>query len=226
MSNVIHRTTLQFVGSANEPDYPEPTWKWNPNMTGVVGVPAYYWKAPADWSGDVGPVEMTAPEKAAVDQILAIAGQETLTWKMAIKLAGTTRNNNATVSDDPDLAFPVYAGEAYRFRGLIWFTTTATGDFKYTLSGPASPASVIIERSVILPAATAFSGIGITTAFGGAGIAATGTASGIGRVRFEGAVTVGATAGNVAFSWAQNTSDAGPTTVFRGSYLEWARVPQ
>jgi hypothetical protein len=226
VSAVIHRTTLQYLPSVNEPDYPEPTWKWNPNMTAVAGVDPRYWKAPADWAGDAGPVEMSQAEKDAVDLAADIAGQETLTWRMAIKLAGTTRNTNTTVADDPDLTFPVYPGEAYRFRGLVWYTTTAAGDFKYTLSGPASPAGVIIERSVVLPAATAYSGIGITTAFGGAGLAATGTSAGIGRVRFEGAVTVGATAGAVTFQWAQNTSDAGPTTVLRGSYLEWARVPQ
>ena len=195
-------------------------------MSGVVGVPFKYWKAPASWTGDVGPVEMTQGEKDAVDLAQNIAGQETLTWKMVIKLAGTTRNNNTTLADDPNLTFAVYAGEAYRFKGKIWYTTSAAGDFKYTLNGPASPASVIIERSVLLPAGTSYSGIGITTAFGGAGIAATGTSGGIGMIEFEGAATMGANAGNIAFSWAQNTSDAGPTTVFRGSYLEWARVPQ
>ena len=35
-----------------------------------------------------------------------------------------------------------------------------------------------------------------------------------------------AAGGTFRFQWAQNTSDAGPTTVLRGSYLEWARVPQ
>ena len=224
MADVIHRTTLQFFASVNEPDYPEPTWKWQPNMTGVVGVPTYYWKAPASWDGDVGPVEMTVPEKAAVDQAIAIAAQGAKAWKMALKLAGTTRNTNTTLSDDPDLIFPVYPNEAYMFRGVVDYTTTAAGDFKYTMSGPASPVSVLIRRRVIIPGGTAFSGVGITTAFGGAGIAATASAGGIGSVAFEGAVTVGASAGNVAFQWAQNSSDAGPTTVLRGSYLEWARV--
>ena len=74
MANVIHRTTLEFRRSANEPDFPEPTWKWNPDMAGVAGVPEKYWKAPADWdAGGAGPVEMTAPEKAAVDAVLDAA---------------------------------------------------------------------------------------------------------------------------------------------------------
>lgn len=225
MAAVIHRTTLQYIPSANEPDHPEPTWKWSPNMAAVAGIPFRYWKAPADWSAaGAGPVEMTQAEKDAVDLAESIAGQGAKVVRLAVKLAGTTRNANTTLSDDPDLTFPVYPGEAYLFRGVVWFTTTANADFKFTLNGPASPASVIIKRHVVLPGATAYSNIGITTAFGGAGIAATGTGAGNGIVEFHGGVTVGAAAGAVAFAWAQNTSDAGPTTVFRGSFLEWARV--
>lgn len=67
MADVIHRTTLTFVRSVNTPDYPEPVWKWNPNMDGVAGVDRRYWKAPASWIGDVGPLEMTPAEKVAAD---------------------------------------------------------------------------------------------------------------------------------------------------------------
>lgn len=73
MADVIHRTTLEFRGSVHTPDFPEPTWKHNPNMTGVVGVPSIYWKAPPTWIGDVGPVEMTQGEKDAVDAAEAAA---------------------------------------------------------------------------------------------------------------------------------------------------------
>lgn len=76
MANVIHRTTLEFRPSVNTPDHPEPTWKHNPNMTAVAAVPFKYWKAPPSWDGDVGPVEMTAPEKATVDGNLATATRD------------------------------------------------------------------------------------------------------------------------------------------------------
>lgn len=63
MAAVIHRTTLEFRPAANEPDFPEPTWKHNPDMTAVAGVLRRFWK----WDA-VGerPVPMTAPEQAAV----------------------------------------------------------------------------------------------------------------------------------------------------------------
>lgn len=77
MSNVIHRTTLEYRHSANEPDFLEPTWKWDPNMSAVAGVPQKYWKAPADWNAiGAGPVEMTAVEKAAVDNALLSSARD------------------------------------------------------------------------------------------------------------------------------------------------------
>lgn len=68
MANVIHRTTLEFRSSVNTPDFPEPEWKHEPDMSSVAGVQAIYWKAPADWNvANAGPVEMSQPEKDAVD---------------------------------------------------------------------------------------------------------------------------------------------------------------
>ena len=64
MANVINRDTLQFLTSQNTPDFPDPPWKINPDMTQVVGVPSYHQK----W--DVGadrPIPMTAGEIAAFD---------------------------------------------------------------------------------------------------------------------------------------------------------------
>lgn len=88
MADVIHRTTLEFRGSVHTPDFPEPAWKHNPNMTAVAAVPSRYWKAPPSWDGDVGPVEMTQGEKDTVDAAEAAA-----------RLA-TNRAEAAAVPDD------------------------------------------------------------------------------------------------------------------------------
>lgn len=62
--NVIHRTTLRYLASVNEPDYPEPTWKWDPDMSAVDGVAPIYWK----WDAVAErPVPMTQGERDAVD---------------------------------------------------------------------------------------------------------------------------------------------------------------
>lgn len=73
MVAVIHRTTLRYIPSANEPDYPEPTWKWNPDMTQVAGISAIYWRWDA---GTERPVPMTAGEQSAVDAALATARRD------------------------------------------------------------------------------------------------------------------------------------------------------
>lgn len=74
MAHVIHRTTLEFRPSVNTPEFPEPTWKHNPDMTAVAAVPFRYWKAPPDWNAaGAGPVEMNQTEKDAVDAALLTA---------------------------------------------------------------------------------------------------------------------------------------------------------
>lgn len=50
MSDVVHRTTLEFRRSVNNTDFPEPEWKWSPDMSAVAGVPTHHqkWDAVAE----------------------------------------------------------------------------------------------------------------------------------------------------------------------------------
>lgn len=73
MADVINRTTLQFLPSANTLDYPDPPWKINPDMSAVAGVPQKYWK----WDAILDrPAEMTAPEKASLDSAQTNAARD------------------------------------------------------------------------------------------------------------------------------------------------------
>lgn len=72
MSNVINRTQrnddgdLLYRTSVNTPDYNTNDWLVNPDLSGVSGVPGYYWKVTGTPPG--GQVEeMSQPEKDAVD---------------------------------------------------------------------------------------------------------------------------------------------------------------
>lgn len=272
MASVIHKTTLEFRASANEPDFPEPTWKWSPDMSQVAGVPFKYWKW--DISND-RPIEMSAGEKTAVDDALAAAAAATLETaqtnsqpglqkgdmaavnaagkikrlpagpdgeiigydstlplgvgsfrrlKPVVKPGNTSRTGTTTLAADPELTFPVEADKAYIFRFGIFFDTTANADFKFGVSGPASPVEVRIERHAIAPGATAFSAVGVQTAFNGAGTAVVGTGTTGGYVEINGKFLNGPNAGNVALIWAQNTSDGGNTLVKGGSVLEWVKT--
>lgn len=83
MAVVINRATLELRTSANEIDYPEPVWKWNPDLTAVAGVPFRYWKPPADWDAvGAGPEVQTAGEQAATDAALLAAARDDLTGRV------------------------------------------------------------------------------------------------------------------------------------------------
>jgi len=62
MSDVINRTTKQYLKSVNTPDYSDTDWIINPDLSSLTSVPQKYWKI----SGD-NVLEMNTEEKAAVD---------------------------------------------------------------------------------------------------------------------------------------------------------------
>lgn len=62
MSDVVNRTTVQYLTSVNTPDFPSGTWIINPDLSLLLDiVDQKFWKVVVD---DV--VEMTTPEKDAV----------------------------------------------------------------------------------------------------------------------------------------------------------------
>lgn len=135
-------------------------------------------------------------------------------WTTVIKSADTTRNTNTTTSADPDLQFSLAASTTYAIRIVIKYRTSAAGDFKWGLSGPASPTEVYggrIDENT--------GGSGTFEAYPSNAIAL--GAAGARTLLIELTVENGANAGTFTFDWAQNTSDAGPTTVKAGSYIEY-----
>jgi hypothetical protein len=62
MSDVLNRTTKQYIRSVNTPDYPDIDWLINPDLSSVISIPSKYWKIEGDLV-----VEMNSEEKAAVD---------------------------------------------------------------------------------------------------------------------------------------------------------------
>lgn len=144
-------------------------------------------------------------------------------WTVVAKQADEARNTTTTLADDAELGFDMEANAKYLVRWRIFFDTAATPDFKWGLTGPASPTRVRAERRAVAPGATAYSGIGADAAYPSA-VAVTGSGTTGGFVAGEAVVENGATAGRLAFAWAQNTSDGASTSVLRGSYLEHRKV--
>lgn len=62
MSDVLNRTTKQYLISVNTPDFPTANWIINPDLSAVVGFEAKYWTI----TGDVVTL-MSQAERDAVD---------------------------------------------------------------------------------------------------------------------------------------------------------------
>jgi hypothetical protein len=135
-----------------------------------------------------------------------------------VKLIDETRNNNTTITNDSELIFPLEAGGKYSYQFYIMNITSAPADFKFTLNynGTANlrfyPTWKIVGNSTTTY--VAISGTSITTAGNVTPLIGGGGQS---FIEIKGSINC-TTAGTLGFGWAQNTSDAGPTTVYANSY--------
>lgn len=62
MSDVVNRTTVQYLKSVHTPNFPDADWIINPDLSALASVPQKYWKI----SGDTV-LEMNTTEKETVD---------------------------------------------------------------------------------------------------------------------------------------------------------------
>lgn len=139
-------------------------------------------------------------------------------WQVFIKPSDQTKTTDITYAADEYLAFIVKANRDYSVRGLVWFDAAATPDFKFRITGPTTGSRVRIRGKFANASAAAdtdFVDVAFATSH-----PVTGTGTNGGYVSFELLLQNGTDDGTVAFEWAQNTSDAGDTTVRSGSYLE------
>lgn len=136
--------------------------------------------------------------------------------------ADQTVTNSATVVAVPNLTFPIAAGERYLLRYTIFYTTTATGGFRYRISSPGTPTLYREARAGLDMAGAALSGAIVTAQADGTITAASGT-DGIlvvNSLLIQGN-TFATNTGNVTFSFAQQTATAAQSAIVRaGSYLE------
>jgi hypothetical protein len=165
-------------------------------------------------SGTVGTAGqvLTSNGAGALPTFQAPAGS----WTLVNKGSDTTRNTNTTTSADPTLQFSLAASTTYAIRCTIKYTTPDAADLKVGLSGPASPTEVY----------GAWMGSATTVATSGyaaypTNIAVTQGSDGMRMLLTELVVENGANTNTFSFDWAQNTSNAGPTTVKAGSYCEY-----
>lgn len=148
-----------------------------------------------------------------------------LPTSIVIKASDETINNGAVTSEDAELKFAVEANTNYVIRGYIMFgcATSATPDFQYYFSIPASPVKFMgWAHGVGLDSDTL-----ITEQFTSLADSENALVSGNtgrGWLRFEIFFMNGANAGTFAFKWAQNTATVADTKVFKGSCLEYMKA--
>ena len=176
---------------------------------------------------DVTGLGSTLDGKAAAShmhQATDIIGLSSGAWTTVRKVANEARVSSATLANDSALFASLSALTRYAIRLKVFFDTAASPDFKYALTGPASPTFVRVMRRHMPPSAapgtdnqTCALDLSYTSSVA---VVSTGTTGGY--IEMEAIVQTGAAAGVFAFQWAQNTANAAATTVLAGSRLEWA----
>lgn len=139
-------------------------------------------------------------------------------WTTLSRATDLSRASSATPTADPVLQFAMAANANYRVRFTLFFTGGA-GGAAFSVSGPASPTSLMGYGFydtgggfANLHAVTSY--IGTTGLIGGAGLVV---------VHYELEVHNGANAGTFSVNWAQNSSNAANTTLNAGSHLEYSQ---
>lgn len=160
-------------------------------------------------------------EFTPVDDV-TVSGRATNTWfRSAYKTANQTVNNSATVVNDTHLSLPIEADSTWVYEiNLFGTSSTATPDFKWTFTGPASPTIVSYwgtPLDTVISAAPVYGNTFGTTIASATTAAFNGVIGGL-------VVENGANAGTIQLQWAQNTATGEDTTVLAGSYIRAKRL--
>lgn len=175
----------------------------------------------------------------ATDDSLSVALNLTVTGNLSVsgigqeryvlKPSDTARTSTTTVADDPHLTTTVVANGVYFVRFVIFATTAdpAGTDIKTAWNVPAGSTGLKMMHGPGDTAADFSSGNNTKGRFSGRQYATTGNYQTEGNavaILEESIITIGGTAGNVAYQWAQTVSDTDAVTVLASSYMQIRRL--
>ena len=158
---------------------------------------------------------MAFNQNASAGQVV-FSAQEPIT---KVVTANQDVTSSTTLVDVSDLTLRVGKYERINFKYNIFYTTAATPDFKYFIDTPASLTSYRVAQNGCDHAGAALASI-ITAEGSAIAITASGTD---GCLQLSGTIENGATAGDIKFQFAQNTSDATAAKVLEGSSVQYYR---
>jgi len=140
-------------------------------------------------------------------------------WTLVPKTSDESRNTTTTPSNDAALTLSMAANTNYLSPGVIFFDGVAAAGFQYQFTGPSGGTKRVERHHAGGGNTPVFQAADSSYSTTNAGLSSTNTNPGV--VEFEAFHLVGASGGTFAFQWAQNTSNAGNTTVRAGSYFEY-----
>lgn len=156
--------------------------------------------------------------QSEMDAILAFYQKH----KSFYKTGDTARTATTTATADPDLVIPVGANEVWQFEFQLLVTVAnSTPDWKGGLTFPTAHTTADWEYDF-----TDYDGqvFNAGELFNGNNSGITIPADSTIVIRMRGVLINGANAGNISLLWAQNTSDAGATTMKKGSYAKAVKM--
>jgi hypothetical protein len=146
-----------------------------------------------------------------------------LMYREIIKSAIETITASTTLQADDELLFPIAANEYVWAYWDFFYETVAAADFKFELDSTAAtdPTDSYVFVETLKPGDVAYVAVAHTSLNQTVALAA---GAGVGHGRITARFRNGADAGNIRLRWAQNASDAGNTSVLRGSSVRYRTV--
>lgn len=143
------------------------------------------------------------------------------------KTSDESRSSTTTYVDDSHLVFPAEAFAVYTMVGWFKYFADPTPDIKVNISVPTGCLGEWgwnMPGSNTLATGTVGYAIRTETIDVNGGRTGYGTSDSIHYTPMGGLFRMGATAGNIALQWAQNTASATATTVYTDSWLQFQRI--
>ena len=192
-------------------------------------------KSTVTTAGDIIYRNATVPVRLGIgtaNQVLAVnSGATAPEWqtlatiptiKSVRKSSDQTVTSSTTLVNDSQLKFAVAANETYIFQAWLYtFAADGTPDIKVTFTGPSGSTLFWSSSQVIFNAAASTT---LTVVAPGATTADLFVDANLRAIQLYGTIANGATAGDLQFQFAQNTSSANGTSVKAGSSIFGIKV--
>jgi hypothetical protein len=211
------------------------THNWGPGASGALDTNLFRDSANVLRTNDSLTVDLnlTVAGSGSITGAASIGGNLTVGGigqdRYIIKPIDTARSSTTTATDDPHLTATVVANGIYLVRFIIFATSadTVNTDLKTAWNVPALATGLKLCHGPTDTAASFTSRTQTQGRFSGHGYVTTlnyQTDSLAIAIIEESIVTIGGTAGSIAFQWAQTASDTDAITVLTGSYMYIRRI--